>query len=318
MTSGQSYSRDLELPQPALDDPDWQDSVCLWFHDRGRGVGGFFRIGRHPRDGQGRIHVFAFSECGWRFRRYVNRLPLAPGAVSSTGMRVHAGWYDARDDDTIAFGWDEPECDASLRFSDFYTPRDWGHAAYSRRTHTGGHLEVSGRIVGVLRFGGEEFAVDGLAHRDHSWGLRRVRSMGSHRLVTGTTGPAFSFATLIVQWQDQPEPTRMGFVVRHGESEEIAGLDVVAGLDIDGLTVRWGSCSITLADGERIDIAAQAHAGQLTEYENLYSSDNICSVRVGGDMGFCDFEVTNNPQFGTARPGFFTRLFAEQGLRHTG
>ena len=310
----QGYSRELELPQRAEDDPFWQDSVCMWFHDAERGVGGFFRIGRHPYNGVGRIHIFAFCDDGRRFRRYQDGVPLATSYLSQDGFRVAAGRYEVPSPNTLVFAWDEADCAAHLTFEDFYVPRDWGHSAYSQRTHTGGHLEVSGRLHGSLRIGADTFAVDGLAHRDHSWGLRRVRAMGSHRLVTGTTGPGFSFATLIVQWREQAEPTKMGFIVRDGVDENIADIDVVTGIDIDGITVRSGTCRLLMHSGEEIEIVARAHAGQLTEYENLYSSDNICTVDVGGLPGFCDFEITNNPLYGGDRPAYFRGVTATDGL----
>ena len=55
--------------------------------------------------------------------------------------------------------------------------------------------EASGRINGTVQIGGRHHEIDGLYHRDHSWGLRRWDTLRSHRWVAGAFGPDLAFGT---------------------------------------------------------------------------------------------------------------------------
>lgn len=288
------------------DDADWQESTSVWFHDMASGWGGFFRFGVHPVLDYGRSMIFAYTGAGQRFRRVAERVPLTPRC-----LEVGTGWA-AIGDDEVAFGWEEPECAASLRFEPFYTPIGFGHSADLEGSLYAGHLECSGRAVGTVRVGAEVASVDALCHRDQSWGPRRMDAVITNRMLTGTMGPELSFAAIEIQ--TEAATNRHGFVVRDGAVTPCEDLVILPSIGLDGYSVDTGVCHLRLAGGEVLTITAETVDGQLTPYDGYLCSEHLSIARCGDLVGMCDNELTNNPRLGTADPPFLTHVDGGDGL----
>jgi hypothetical protein len=292
------------------DDPDWQESVAVWFHDLDAGWGGFFRFGIHPTAGFGRSMLFAYDDAGLRFRRV--REHVATDAFAE--LQVGTGWAGVADE-LVAYRWEEPESGADLRFEGFYDPLGFGISAdesdLQRSIYTG-HLECSGRITGRLRVGEREVTIDALAHRDRSWGPRRMDAVITNRMLTGTMGPALSFAAIEIQ--TVAGPNRHGFVVRHGEVTPCEDLVILPSIGLDGYSVDSGVAHLRLVGGEVLAITAETVDGQLTPYDGYLCSEHISIARCGDLVGMADNELTNNPRLGTAALPFVTHVDAGDGL----
>lgn len=295
---------------PWEDDPDWQESVAVWFHDLDAGWGGFFRFGIHPTQGYGRLMVFAYDDAGTRFRRVRER----EAVTDFDRLAVGTTWAGV-EGDQVAYRWDEPECSADLRFEPFYAPLGFGISAAEddlHRTVYAGHLECSGRLTGTLRIGDRSATVDALCHRDRSWGARRIDAVVTNRMFTGTMGPALSFAAIEIQ--TDAGPNRHGFVVRDGVVTPCEDLVILPAIGLDGYSVDGGTCHLKLAGGEVLTLTAETIDGQLTPWDGYLSSEHLSIARCGDLVGFCDNELTNNPRRGTADLPFLTHVDGGDGL----
>jgi hypothetical protein len=292
------------------DDPDWQESVAVWFHDLDVGWGGFFRFGIHPTQGYGRSMLFAYDELGHRFRRVRERVPTA----SFEELAVGTG-RTGTDGDRVVFAWDEPECSAALSFEPFYDPLGFGISASEddlQRSIYAGHLECSGRLLGTLRVGKRTQHIDALCHRDRSWGARRMDAVLTNRMLTGTMGPELSFAAIEIQ--TDAATNRHGFVVRHGEVTPCEDLVILPSIGLDGYSVDSGVAHLKLVGGEVLTITAETIDGQLTPYDGYLCSEHLSIARCGDLVGMCDNELTNNPRLGSADLPFLTHVDGGDGL----
>ena len=68
--------------------------------------------------------------------------------------------------------------DINLGFDSMSPPFDLG-SGHLDQAWAVGHFEQHGRIVGSLRFGDEAYPIDGTGLRDHSWGARDYKNIGS-------------------------------------------------------------------------------------------------------------------------------------------
>jgi hypothetical protein len=292
------------------DDPDWQESVAVWFHDLASDWGGFFRFGIHPTQGYGRVMLFAYDDAGLRFRRADERVP----ATGFEELAVGNAWAGT-DGDRVAYRWDEPECAASMVFEPFYEPVGFGISADEADLHATvytGHLECSGRLVGSLRVGERTVALDALCHRDRSWGPRRIDAIVTNRMFTGTMGPELSFAAIEIQ--TVAGPNRHGFVVRNGEVTPCEDLVILPSIGLDGYSVDGGVAHLRLVGGEVVTITAETVDGQLTPWDGYLSSEHLSIARCGDLVGMCDNELTNNPRLGTAELPFLLHVDGGDGL----
>ncbi len=292
------------------DDPDWQESVAVWFHDLAAGWGGFFRFAIHPTQGYGRSMLFAYDDAGTRFRRVRERVDVAGFEELAVGT-AWAGVADGR----VTFRWEEPECSASLVFEPFYEPLGFGISADEsdlQRSIYNGHLECSGRLAGTLRVADRSVELDALCHRDRSWGLRRMDTIITNRMLTGTMGPALSFAAIEIQ--TDAATNRHGFVVREGVVTPCEDLVILPAIGLDGYSVDSGVAHLKLVGGEVLTITAETIDGQLTPFDGYLCSEHLSIARCGDLVGMCDNELTNNPRLGTSDPPFLTHVDGGDGL----
>lgn len=167
----QTYQDHDEGTHPVGADPNWQESVFVHWYDVAAGVGGVHRIGHEPNREGGRaaLHSFVFASDGVRFRRNDFELPLQP-PPSSRGFHAGGSSWDVtqgRPRLTVR----EPGVELDLVMDNFYALTDFFPSSGSMvEDFAAHHYETSGRITGSLCLDGREVDVDGLYHRDHSWG----------------------------------------------------------------------------------------------------------------------------------------------------
>ncbi len=305
-----------ELPHPVGEHPLWQESVFLVWGDVKQGIYGFHRIGQecNANNGQGMVtswNGIATRE-GVRFGRYLFE-PMRPEDRHEGGFRA-TSLVSMAYDGTTRWHLDDPACTLDLVSTD-YTPRfdlfkDGGTVV---EDFAKGHIEVGGDIKGSVRLGTAEYAIDGMAYRDHSWGKRDRSTMLSHRWIAGTIGPELTFNATAWHGTDGSLQT-YGIVCRHGEIAYATKVDIVVFMEIDALTHRGGILSMTLESGEIIELHPKLVDGFLTKHHNTGVVDALCEVEWNGRMGFCDFEISTNPRAGTGPIAGLVRATREQGL----
>jgi len=291
-----AYNRSIDCPHEPGDNPLWQESDCYWFFDEETGVGGFNRLGQTPAKDLGQLQLFLFKVGGKRFSLQDEEVPAGQCERSAFGQRVGSASAESLEDMRVRWTWDEPDCSGSLEFYEsFYAPRDWtkrkDNAAISSSMNDGGHLECSGRVRGTVRIGNDTYEVDGLAHRDRSWGARDHKVVRQHRMYTGTVGPALSWATATMQFRGGHR-VDFGFVVQDGNEYDIDRIECLAEVGYDTYTVKGGKLKIHFDGTESIEINARSVQGFVTNMFGMTSTDHIATVDYGLERGFCDLEAS--------------------------
>jgi hypothetical protein len=304
-----------ELPHPPGDDPWWQESVFIHWFDGAAGVGGVHRIGHEPNQGGGQANVECgvISESGTRFRRMAPDLPL----------EEHEGASGFAAGDGHLFSFEGPPhlrvreegCQLDLDVHDFYPrtdfyPRDIGTLGSDFAPH---HFETSGRVTGTVVLDGRTYDIDGLCHRDHSWGIRRWDTLLNHRWVSGSVGPQLCFGSTVWHGSDGSLAT-VGYVVRDGEITYADDVDVVVFLEPDGISHRGGTVTWYLAGGEELRVDCELVDGVLNQHHGVAWIDGICRVRHDGRQGSCDLEISTNPRNGSGPVTLALKAVADDGL----
>lgn len=312
---------EFEGVQAPEDHERWQDSVVLCWWDLERDVGGYHRIGHQPGHPEGpEAQVSSAFFTGDLVLKRNELLPLrkedrpASGGFGGGDGRIGFAYTDH-----AVWTFDEPEVSGQLSIADFHPPVD----IYPKRDSfaeriTSGHLEASGRITGDLTLDGRGYRVDGLAFRDHGWGVRYWEEILAHRWVCATFGPEATVLAVSVVSADG-RINDFGCVIRDDEIAYAGDLDVVTFFERDGLTHRGGTVRMVLDDGEVIELEAEVLQKGAVSWMAGRSAinDTMCRVRWGDRVGICDFEVSNNAAAGSTLPVVALNGFVEDGLHRT-
>lgn len=289
----------LHAPGPT---PDWQESVVLIFFDDATGVGGFLRVGTEPNLKISQVHFDLFTRDGLRFRHNPFDIAMTPRDRRADGFAAGSLDWTIPGGDFVRVTANERDADIDLRLYDFFPSVPWRFAgAGDMHQLAAGHLESSGRVEGRVRIGERVFSIaNALGHRDHSWGPRDVRTMRNFRWVAGTTGPALSFSGVVVNLANGMF-MKAGWVCRDGKVEHARDVDMLAHVNIDGLTTRGGHMLMTLEGGETVRVDAEVIDGIVTSYRSDHGgpgshvgAEGIAVARAAQRVGMCDFNISDN------------------------
>ncbi|MCZ7528776.1 MAG: hypothetical protein M5U14_21815 [Acidimicrobiia bacterium] len=308
------YPSDDDRAHRAGSDPDWQESFVLSWWDDVAGIGGFHRVAHEPNRGLGNVLSGVVTAAGRRFRRNEESLPLREG--DRHGGAFGAAGHRVRFDGGFAFEVDEPECEMSLRFEDFYPLYNYWALTGSLSDYRdigADHYQVAGRVVGEVRLGADTYRVDGLGHRDHSWGIRHWTALLGHRWLAGTVGPELSFSLITTQLASGVI-SRVGMAAIEGEVVPLSDVDVVVHLEPDGLTHRGGEGTGRLPGGEELRVESEVVDGIVVTMRGLRVVEGIGRARVGDRVGFCDLEQSDNPSARADGPLVALRAAVDDGL----
>ncbi len=298
------YGPEDEGPHPVGNQTLWQESVVLVWWDRDNRVGGMHRVGHEPNLDSGPNvtlwnHVFSPQAI---FKRTAS-IPLREGDRTQNGFNCG--------DDTCVFEYtdhaiwkiNDEGIKAELHVRDAHSPID----VYPKKGALGedvapNHMEVAARIEGSLDIDGKRYDVNGLAFRDHGWGLRDWSKFVGHRWVAGVTesgtmifGQTFHSSDDVI--------VRFGCIVKDNQLTYAKDVDIVMYLEPDGLTHRGGFLEMTLTTGEVIRIDPRpAQKGVVSWIYGIACVDTICEFTYDGEYGMCDFETTNNALRGSYQP----------------
>jgi hypothetical protein len=294
----------------------WQESVALAWHDPSAGIGGFFRIGHEPHH-EGGIAVITggvVADDGRGFRRNATN-PLTGADRPATGFAARGGTYRHEYDRGLRFRVEDDGCTADLAMEDFYPrtdffPKDAGSLVDEIASN---HFETSGRVTGTVTLGDRSYAIDGLGHRDHSWGVRRWETILNHRWTPMVFGPDLSLGAIVWHAADG-SIGGFGYVVRDGEITRTSDVRVVVELEADGITAGGATTTIVLPDGERFEARLTPAGGVLNEQHGVAWVDAVGRAELGGRTGFCDVEMSTNPRAGAGPVTAFLGGQTREGL----
>ncbi len=290
-----------ELRQTPAADEWWQDSAFVVWWSASAGIGGVCRIGHEPNHAGGIAALWfgLVTRDGKRYRRNLSAT-LTSADRSSDGFGALGGRYRLLYDGGCRLRVSDEGCEVDLRVEDFYRRTDFfpANAGTLTKEFASSHFETSGRITGSVRLDGRDYDVDGLCHRDRSWGIRRWNTLLNHRWVPGTFGPELSFGS--ISWHGiDGTLRRFGYVIRRGEVTYADDVDVVVEMEPDGVTYRGGRATWMLPGEPPLVIDCRPIDGVVFEHHGVGSVDAPCELERDGKVGFCDLEVSTNPRAGT-------------------
>lgn len=230
-------------------DPRWQESMFVAWYDAERGIGGVHRVGHEVGARRANTWGGLVTATGLRWRKVEHGCPLT--AANRTPQRFAAGATAFRAEGARTVEVADGDVDVWLELEDLYPASGiWesGAAADVLQTVAPNHLESSGRVHGVVRLGDRHFEVDGLFHRDHSWGPRDWSNIISHRWVVGTFRPDLSFSCVTVQGPGH-RYVRSAAVVRDGVVIPADDVDIVVWMEPDAVSHRGGEVTLRLRNG---------------------------------------------------------------------
>jgi hypothetical protein len=295
------HDESSDLRQEPTRDEWWQDSVFLAWHAHEAGIGGVFRIGHEPNHAGGIAALWfgLVTRDGLRYRRNTTNR-LGSGDRRGDAFGALDGRYEISYDGRMRYRVADEDCQLDLAVEDFYPRTDFfpPDAGTLVDDFASSHYETSGRVIGTVVLGGVTYDVDGLGHRDHSWGTRRWDTLLNHRWVPGTFGPDLSFGS--IAWHGVDGTVRQyGYLVRDGEVVRATDVDIVVMMEPDGTTYRGGRSTWTLPDGEQFAVDCNPVDAVISEHHGVACVDAFCEVVHEGRVGFCDLEVSTNPRGGT-------------------
>lgn len=316
--AGVTHGPEGELRQEPLADEWWQDSAFVTFHAAEAGIGGLIRLGHEPHfaGGMAALWFGLVTRDGRRYRRN-GAFPLEAADLRDDGFGALGGRYTLTYDDRLHLRVDDEDCRVDLTIEDFYPRTDFfpPTAGTLVEDFASSHFETSGRVTGEITLGDATYEVDGLCHRDRSWGIRRWDTLLNHRWVPGTVGPELSFGS--IAWHGVDGSTRtFGYVVRDGEVVRAEEVDVAVTFEVDGLTYRRGEVRWRFADGEELTLTCVPIDGVVSEHHGVACVDALCEIELEGRRGFCDLEVSTNPRGGAGPVTAALRAALADGLSH--
>jgi hypothetical protein len=304
-----------EGPHKIEDHEFFQESVVLVWWDMKQSIGGYHRIGHVPhwRDGP---HIDLFNNLfspDWIYKQTT----FLPALESD---RFHNG-FAAGNKCRFEFKngkahWTVKDTDVSaeLVVSDSHPPVDVYPRGGSLSDVAPNHMEVGSTLSGTMTIKGKRFDVNGLAFRDHGWGVRMWDSFVCHRWIAGTFGKDMTVLGMTFMGTDN-DVKAFGCVIRDNKLTYTSDVDIVVYFESDGLTHRGGHLTMKLTTGEVLDIELTMMQKGVVSFIHGYATvDTMCRMKWGERIGMCDFEIANNAQRGHYRPYTAMKAIEKNGL----
>lgn len=309
-----------EGPHPIGEHPLWQESVVLVWWDRENRVGGMHRIGHEPNIESGpnvTLWNNIFSP-GAIFKRTAS-IPLRESDRTENGFSCGDDSCSFEFTDHAVWRINDDGVNAELHVHDFGSPVD----IYPKKGSLGedvapNHMEVAARVEGTLDIDGRHYDVNGLAFRDHGWGLRDWSAFVGHRWVAGVTETGTMVFGLAFHSSDD-DIVQFGCIVKNNALTYAKEVDIVMCLEADGVTHRGGYMEMTLTTGDLVRIDPKpVQKGAVSWIYGIACVDTICEFTLDGEFGMCDFETSNNALRGSHKPEALINGVSGNGMHRIG
>jgi len=304
-----------EGPHEIEDHEFFQESVVLVWWDMENSIGGYHRIGYEPnwRDG---AHINLFSNLfspEWIYKN-TTFLPSVDGDRFENGFAAgDKSRFEFKDGQAI---WTIKDTDVSaeLFVKDSHPPVDIYPRGGSLSDVAPNHMEVGSTITGSMTIKGKDYNVNGLAFRDHGWGVRLWDAFVCHRWIAGTFGPDMTILALSFMGADNVV-NEFGCVIKDNKMIYAKDVDIVIYFESDGLTHRGAHMKMELTTGEIMDIECEMLQKGVVSFIHGYGTvDTMCKMTCGDRVGICDVEIANNTQRGHYRPYTALQAIEKNGL----
>lgn len=154
--------------------------------------------------------------------------------------------------------WNSDEASLDLTFEAFHPPYAYGANKDGCPSYTAtDRIEQSGTLKGTITVGGKTIAVDGLGHRDHSWGTRDWGAFQHYNWFEGQSaaGVAVHFWRFIALGQSHLR----GYVFKDGLLAEVTDVDFQMSYS-DELWQQKMVATVTDEAGRKTEVVADFYA----------------------------------------------------------
>lgn len=307
-----------ELPHAPGRDTYWQESVVLHWYDARHDIGGYLRIGHEPNLNGGMTALWCNCMRGdGTVFNHNEKFAMTGADRIARGFAV-GDLCKYEHDGHVVWTVEDEGYRARLEATDFHRPIDLypSDTGTLSNDYCKDHLEVASRVVGRVELDGQHYDIDGFGYRDHSWGIRHWRTLLSHRWVTGVLSANSSFGAM--SWHAEDNTLNIwAYLIRDDAVYYATEADIVTFVEQDALSHRGGIVTMTLPDGEKIEIICRPIApGAISDNQGMYCLDTICTAACGDLVGYCDFETSVNPMRGTHAPTLATNAVLGNGMFH--
>jgi hypothetical protein len=316
-------SSEPHTPVPVGDHPMWNESQYVWWYDANAGISGAHRIAHLPNDAGGRAQIWhaLLTHDGRRYRRGAE-VALDPAWRAGDAYRTEA--LELRYRATgVHVQYDSPDASVDLQFTDLHEPvsnsdltdHEKGTASPGSPNTGPGHVEVGGRVRGVVRMAGQEIPVDGLGYRDHTWGgFRDFSHIRSSRWANGTVGAELTFG-IAYSARGNGVTITTGFVARDGVARLVTDFDIVCGVEADSICWRDAQILMVCDDGSELEVEiGPTFDGQIFESRELLVFDAPSSARLDGIAGVGNIGMATNARGGHEYPPLILSACHEDGF----
>ncbi len=173
------------------------------------------------------------------------------------------------------------------------------HDAFSYRSNPGGlppwfaenRMEQTGHVRGSLAIGDRVIELDGIGHRDHSWGLRDWNMPQHWKWFVAYTPAGVAVNGWI--WIAQGEWGFGGYVTRDGETVPIATIDHHADYD-DAMRQQRLRAVVTDIAGGQTEVTLDVFGVvELPSHDPMATviREGACRATIGGEPGAGQFET---------------------------
>lgn len=201
----------------------------------------------------------------------------------------------------LAFGkssvtWDSPQAKLDLAFDAYHPPYAYGANKDGCPSYTAtDRIEQSGTLKGTITLGEKVIQLDGLGHRDHSWGQRDWGAFQHYNWFEGQAadGVSVHFWRFVALGRINLR----GYVVKDGLLAEITALDLDVAFS-DDLWQQSFTAIITDEAGRTTEVKAQFHAHHLLPASPLLSlREGAARATYDGQPGIGWMEVAWPPAY---------------------
>jgi hypothetical protein len=174
-------------------------------------------------------------------------------------------------------------------------------SGFSNHLGAGNHYEMGARVTGTIRFDGQDYAIDTLGFRDHSWSPRwwsGPKVMPMHRWISCAIREDLVFNATIGYHSDG-QTMMFGFLWDGSKFSKIVDMDVAMILESDAFTCRGGRVSADYHNGTRLEFDLEARSGVLMAVQgHLVVEAPGVATFADGSSGHCHIEYCNNARQG--------------------
>ena len=278
---------DVHAHRPDDDDPRWQESFCIVWHDPLTNSGGNHHFSLWRNRGIADVWSWVIVDGIEVAREQEHQLPVPDDDLTGIlvgGMRIESG--DDLRTYRLCHSFDGAEVDIDY---DAYSPPvelDYGHggALLGKR-----HYETLGRVAVTVRRGAEERRLTGIAFQDHSWGPRELLRNPAGTFFFAVFGEdlmlsVYSRVTVDGVSQD-------GWVYEAGALRRVARVAISSEVGEDGLLPVRCECELWTESGRGLRLIGRARAGAVEGGIGLLAGDALTVFECGGRLGGGMLEV---------------------------